>query len=520
MPAADATHLPPHPPHRPALAHAALLLALAFLLFGVRLGDSGLSASEGFRAIPAWEMLRSGDLVVTTLFDTPYVRKPPGIVWAIAASSAALGETEAAARLVSALATTLGALLLWWSCSRWFGRVPGLCAGAAYFLTPVLWMPARSAEIEALHNLFVLPSGLLLLHRLAAPDPSPRPLGARLWMVGGLGVSVAAMALTKGPAGLPALAGILLGACLARRSLRPLHAWDLWGGLALGAGLVGLWALLLAARLRHLDLPPVLEDARFLWREGKTLGVLVLVPAALAGALPWALALPFALRRHDDTPGAFVGAGAAWGVIVGLAFYCVIGVDNTRYAMPALLFVPVAYAAALAAHAHARGTRRLWGWRLFLGAPALPMLTLILAGVGYCQWFEHWRDVRHSGRAAGVALAAALPDHATIVADELLDTRPEVLWYAQRTIAARGGHLRVVWAPGLPPERVPAEAFVLLRTDNEPRMNRKPEMALLDGRNDLFDRDLRVEGAVHKFEFMLLGPARSGVPIPQGGENP
>lgn len=520
MPALDATHHPPLPSHRPALAHAAFILALAFLLSGVRLGDSGLSASEGFRAIPAWEMLRSGDLVVTTLFGTPYVRKPPGIVWAIAASSAALGETEAAARLVSALATTLGALLLWWSCSRWFGPVPGLCAAAAYLLTPVLWMPARSAEIEALHNLFVLAGGLLLLHRLTSPDASARPLSARLLVVGALGVSLAAMALTKGPAGLPALGGILLGACIPRRSLRPLRAWDLWGGLALGAGLAGVWALVLAARLRHVDLPPVVEDARFLWREGKTLGVLVLVPAALAGALPWALALPFALRRSDDTPGAFVGAGAAWGVLVGLAIFCVIGVDNTRYAMPALLFVPVAYAAAIASHTHARGTRRVWGWRLFLGAPALPMLTLVLVGVAYCQWFEHWRDVRHSGRAAGVALAAALPDYATIVADELLDTRPEVLWYAQRTIAARGGHLRVVWAPRLPPERVDADAFVLLRTDNEPRINRKPEMVLLDGRKDILNRDLRVRGAVHKFEFMLLGPIHAVVPIPQGGENP
>lgn len=517
MPVAE----PIRSPHRPALAHAAVILALAFLLFGVRLGDSGLSASEGFRAIPAWEMLRSGDFVVTTLFDTPYVRKPPGIVWAIAASSAALGETEAAARLVSALATTLGALLAWWSCARWFGRVPGLCAGAAYLLVPVLWMPGRSAEIEALHNLCVLAGGLLLLHRLNEADAAhPSRLAARLWVVGALGVSVAGMALTKGPAGLPALGGILLGACIARRSLRPLRAWDLWGGLALGAGLAGVWALVLAARLRHVDLPPVVEDARFLWREGKTLGVLVLVPAALAGALPWVLALPFALRRADDTPGALVGAAAAWGVLVGLVIYCVIGVDNTRYAMPALVFVPVAYAAALGAHQHARGARRVWGWRLFLGAPALPMLTLVLAGVAYCQWFEHWRDVRHSGRAAGEALAQYLPDRATIVADELLDTRPEVLWYARRRIATRGGELRVVWAPGLPPERVPPEAFVLLRTDDEPRMNREPEMTLLDGRNDLFSRDLRAEGAVHKFEFMLLGPAPAADLIPQGGDSP
>ena len=75
-----------------------LLVALCAAMFLPRLGVGGLSYTEGHRAIPAWEMLESGELLVTTMFDRPYMRKPPGIAWAIGASSLVFGQTELAAR--------------------------------------------------------------------------------------------------------------------------------------------------------------------------------------------------------------------------------------------------------------------------------------------------------------------------------------------------------------------------------------------------------------------------------------
>ncbi|MDX2131373.1 MAG: glycosyltransferase family 39 protein [Planctomycetota bacterium] len=490
----------------PPPVRAGIVVAVCVLLFFVGMGRSGLSGSEGFRAIPAWEMLRSGDWSVTTLFGTPYLRKPPGIVWAIASSSAVLGETEVAARLPSAIAATLACLLVWGAGTRWFGPVPGVAAGLAMGVVPVVWMPARSAEIEALHNLLVLSAAVLIVDRLAFRDAVA--WRGRALVAGGLALASAGMLLTKGPAGFPALAGLVVGACIAGRGVRPLRAWDAWAGLALGAGVFAWWTVAMRERMERLPVPPVLEDADFLWRAGKELDVALLVPAALAGALPWAIALPFALRRGTGSPADRAALSVSAGAIAGLACYAILGVDNPRYAMPSVVLVPLVYGAAIRRHAASRGAEHAWGRRLLLGRPLVPLGFMTLVGVFYCQWYEHWRQVRHSGRSAAVALADVLPDGASVVADELLDTRPEMLWYASREKEHRGGRLDIAWVPGLPPNAVPAHAYVLLRCDALPRLNRPPEMEVVAGRRDIQDRPVEHRGAVHKFEYELRGPVR------------
>jgi 4-amino-4-deoxy-L-arabinose transferase-like glycosyltransferase len=95
---------------------AVLAACVATLWF--RLGSTGLSMSEGHRAVPAWEMLRTGEWWVTRMFGEIYVRKPPGMMWAIAGVSAVFGETAWSARAVSALACTAMALAAWWFARR------------------------------------------------------------------------------------------------------------------------------------------------------------------------------------------------------------------------------------------------------------------------------------------------------------------------------------------------------------------------------------------------------------------
>ena len=129
---------------------AVLLVAVCCVVYLPGLGATGFSMSEGHRVIPAWEMLddaRAGEAhwMVPRMFGTAYLRKPPGVMWAIAGSSAVLGETEFAARLPSAVAATLLALAVWGFSTRWLGWPWGLAAGLAHALLPVLWPSARSA---------------------------------------------------------------------------------------------------------------------------------------------------------------------------------------------------------------------------------------------------------------------------------------------------------------------------------------------------------------------------------------
>ena len=77
---------------------------LCALIYFPRLGDDGYASSEGQRAIPAWTMLGTGDWLVPRLFEIPYVRKPPGIFWAIAARAPSVRGSAAtkAATIASA----------------------------------------------------------------------------------------------------------------------------------------------------------------------------------------------------------------------------------------------------------------------------------------------------------------------------------------------------------------------------------------------------------------------------------
>src|SRR4051812_44009566 len=105
---------PPYP------GYLLTLLACACIYFP-GLGATGFSSTEGHRVIPAWEMLASRDFLVPRMFGQAYLRKPPGMPWAIALSSSIFGETEFAARLVSAVSVTLLCLLIANTAHRWFG---------------------------------------------------------------------------------------------------------------------------------------------------------------------------------------------------------------------------------------------------------------------------------------------------------------------------------------------------------------------------------------------------------------
>ena len=88
----------------------ALLILIILILIGTawRLGSGEFKGEEGRRAIAAREMISSGDGVVPTVWGLPYLNKPPGYPWAVAASSFVTGEVNPLAVRIPAYLSFVG----------------------------------------------------------------------------------------------------------------------------------------------------------------------------------------------------------------------------------------------------------------------------------------------------------------------------------------------------------------------------------------------------------------------------
>jgi 4-amino-4-deoxy-L-arabinose transferase-like glycosyltransferase len=451
--------------HRSFVVQALVIVAVALVLFLPGLGSTGLSMSEGHRVVPGWEMLERGDWRVPHMFGRVYLRKPPGMPWAIAASSMVFGKTELAARLVSVVATALAGVCACWFARRWYGARWGLCAGLALVLMPVFWSPARSAEIESLHNFFVLGASLAMLD-LALGTGSR----ARVAVLGGIALGGAL--LTKGPAGLPVVGAAVVAAFAAT------------GGAA--RTLVRITPSVLIASVMVAPVFLAMRDAaelpgavtqgvdEFLWSARKIPEILALPVLGLLAALPASLALLFPWGPDARTEPAGTEDAAALRVarVVSITFigtvlaYAAIGVSNPRYVMPALGL------AALAAPYVCRGgsftpKRTAIARVMVVGSPRVLAALLVLAGVISARSADRAR-AQESGAAAGATLVRSVRgDDVEVWADHAIEARPEVLLEIQRLAAAEGRRVQGVWAPISPKNLPPSGSYLLIREDDQ-----------------------------------------------------
>lgn len=493
-----------------------IVLLACGAVYWLRLGDRGFSSTEGQRVIPGWEMLDTGDWLVPRMFGQIYVRKPPGMPWAVAVSSILLGETEFAARAVSAAAATAMAMLALLFATRWFGHPWGVAAGLMQALTPLFWSSARAAEIESLNNLATQASVLLMLDLLIGERGRTGRATAGLAALAGL--AIAAMGLAKGPAGAPCLVGAILAACLAARSVRIALRPRAWVALLIPSVILGAVGLMVLRAIAATGEPAVTQSlAGFLWTAahldpGKLLRTVALGPTTLVYALPVSLALLFPYgadaRREaldeggGEYPRPFLLARALGGAcLLSLALFTLLGIDNPRYAMPAMTFISPLVAYVLRGYSGAfTERRRALARACMLGSPwTLPVLLLIPALI--YVWALEPRLRPPSGRDAGIALAGFLADRSVVRADQMIDARPEVLLYARRAAAAQGKTVRIRWVPHLAgrPTLPEAGSFLVLRRDPL-----SDEVAAYQ-RAGLVD-DLRplTTGRVHKYTFALF----------------
>ena len=221
-----------------------LVIAVSAAVYLPDLGDRGFGASEGHRVVPAVEFAEREAWLLPTMFETVYIRKPPGMPIAIMLSSEVFGWTEFGARFVSAASVILGGAVLAGFGIRWFGARFGWSAGLAYVLAPVVIATGRAAEIEALHNLFVLLSCVLIID-LVVRKPG-RGIDRAVFGGAALGVALLGTVLTKGPAAIPTVAGTVIASGMIVRRWRALLSPAVMVGVVIAGG-VSAW---LASALR------------------------------------------------------------------------------------------------------------------------------------------------------------------------------------------------------------------------------------------------------------------------------
>ena len=128
-----------------------LLLLVCYLQFFYRLGGLGLVGPDEPRyAQVAREMAASGDFVTPRLHGEPWFEKPILYYWMAAWAFTALGVSELAARLPSAVAGLLGVVAVFLVGSHWISRRCGMAAGLILASSPVYLSLARAASTDML----------------------------------------------------------------------------------------------------------------------------------------------------------------------------------------------------------------------------------------------------------------------------------------------------------------------------------------------------------------------------------
>lgn len=356
-----------------------LLLAGALLLSG--LGAYALwDPEEGRHADIARRLGSDGQWLVPHLYGTPYYDKPTAFYWLVRASFAALGPSELAARLPSALATLVTLLLLHRFALRHFGRRAAATAATVYTTLPLVVILGRYCNLDATLNLFLTWATLRWIDWIHGPRTRP-PWSAYLAM--SLGT------LIKGPVGvlLPCLSAMLI-AWRRGEGLRTLGAAAPLAGLSLVSGLTLPWlagtALVEPAYLRTFLLEHNIE--RFLSSEfehARDPGYFLRILPALL--LPWTLLVPAIAgcpKARLAEPDA-LGDALVWAVVV-IGFFSISQAKLASYVLPAMPPLALWLGVRLAELPTERSERAKIALQIWAAA-----LLLLPIGLGVWIWYVY-----------------------------------------------------------------------------------------------------------------------------------
>lgn len=165
-----------------------LLPALAIVLLGVVLfffhlaSYETLRSHEAFVAVPAREMLMSGDWIVPRFGGLPRFQKPPLAYWVVSACVWVFGDlNEWTARFPSAASALLLAVLMGFWATRWYGQKIGLATMLVQITSFYALNLGRRAEVDMFLCLLMTTAMFLV-----AFEKPQRPLRYEFWRWAGI----------------------------------------------------------------------------------------------------------------------------------------------------------------------------------------------------------------------------------------------------------------------------------------------------------------------------------------------
>ncbi len=286
----------------------------------------------------AREMLESGDWVTPRLSGIEHWHKPPVTCWAIAASFAAFGLNEFAARLPSALAAVASVIAVYGTGRMLFGRGAGLLGAVVLASSLLFVLMGRLATPDMLLACWTCWAVYLLVRTFVHGDrPGTDALLRGLFI--GLGF------MTKGPVILLfVVAPALLAVALTHR-WRAFRAAKPWLAVAAFC-VIGLpWFIVVCAQNPGLTgyfagfqtFERVASDV-----HGHSGSILYYVPVLLLGFGPWIVFVPYAAVRAVGSKAEPVEDAKARALLMLLLFVVplvvlsVIGSKGLAYMLPAL----------------------------------------------------------------------------------------------------------------------------------------------------------------------------------------
>lgn len=366
--------------------------AVACAVVFVHLGDyRTLTTHEGFAAVPAREMLATGDWVVPQFGALPRLQKPPVIYWAIAAVDWCTGRIdEWTARLPSALsALALAGLMGYWA-SRWYGAIVGRWVALVQGSCAYVVIFGRSATVDMLLCLIIV----LALWVFAGHEPTEsRRRTVLRWT--GLYALLGLSWLSKFHYGPAMILAPIVCFCVVERRFRPLLNFLNPWGIAISVACVVVWPWLVLQRL---------PDAWQIWwyeTVGRAAGehagdepIWFYLPQVIYLVLPWT---PFAIRAvptswrdawlHGQSRERFLWI---W-FLSQLAIVSLASNRHGNYVIPALPVFSIFAGRTLAAlHVRVLNNERLFSSRYTITTIA----TVMLAGaIGYVVLSTRWPEL-------------------------------------------------------------------------------------------------------------------------------
>jgi 4-amino-4-deoxy-L-arabinose transferase-like glycosyltransferase len=312
-----------------------LILLTGLFIYTYRLGDSPLDRTEPFRALVAHQMVHGSSWLIPHLYGELYLRKPPLIYWIEAITEKGFGHgNEFVWRLPSAVGSALLAVFLAWWSGRWFGSKARLPAGFACLALVALWEQDRGADIDALNTVFAVIASLCVLELVCGLQRR-----RSVWAVG-LGLSLGATLLLKGPGGLPQVIGAILGPAIFLRNWKIIRKPSIAIGLLIGIAIFATYIFAAKLAMAHAGIVPdqggwreIVEKMLHGWV--KRLVALAMPFSLLLYAIPVSAVLPFAIvmiRQMAVDDVRRVRAMAILGTLaVTVVIWMIEGNDNPRY---------------------------------------------------------------------------------------------------------------------------------------------------------------------------------------------